>query len=190
MNKIDSERRDKIYLSKSGEFGFSLIELIIVFGLIGLLSVLLVSNFRGSSTTATARRQTSSVFIADVRRAQSLAVSGANFAGNIVCGYGISYLNQTSYIIYAKSKPGGSSCSSIANRNYVSSDLVVETIKILNPSMMITSNFGSIYFQPPDPKVYINNSNDPAASTSVSVCAASNCSSVNIYTSGRIDLIN
>jgi type II secretory pathway pseudopilin PulG len=126
---------------------------LVVTAIIATLSVVLLFNFGTSARNKTARLQTASVVASDVRRAQSMALSGTRFSGNIVCGYGIHYSSSANYYIYAKAAPGGG-CSTIPTRNYQAGDLIVENKKLANPNMEFRSSFSDIFFESPDPKTY------------------------------------
>ncbi|MEX2052898.1 MAG: type II secretion system protein [Candidatus Paceibacterota bacterium] len=178
--------------------GFALVELVIVAGLIAALSVALILNFRTAATNKTARGQVASVVVSDIRRAQSMALSGSRFQGNIVCGFGIHYINSTSYLIYAGSTEGLPDCTS-TNHNYQAGvDSIFQTITINNPSMEMRSSFLDIFFEPPDPKTYINNNSSlgvaPATVTVQLVgqqnCGGQSCTNVQVYTSGQLDIEN
>ncbi len=177
--------------------GFSLIEMLVVTALISTFSVVLILNFRASSTNQAARTQTASVFLSEIRNAQSSALSGSRYQGSLVCGYGIHYVDATSYYIYAKPVPTLPSgpCSSVSTRNYQSGDPIIKTNALINVNMEIRSSFYDIFFEPPDPKTYINN--DSALSGSPAIitiqlkgqvsCDSSSCTQITVYPSGKID---
>jgi len=175
------------------ENGFTLIELAIVFGVVSLLSVLFIYNFREAATSATARNQIASIIVSDIRRAQSMALAGSNREGQIVCGFGIHYINSYSYILYSK-MPSGGSCA-LATRNYSSGD-PFETRIIDNTNFRIGSIFADIFFEPPDPKTYINNSAVllPETTTTINVvlknqpCTGATCTIVTVSTRGSVDV--
>jgi prepilin-type N-terminal cleavage/methylation domain-containing protein len=177
--------------------GFSLVEVLVATAIIAVLSAALLFNFGTSAKNKTARLQTASVIASDIRRAQSMALSGARFGGNAVCGYGIHYLSSNSYQIYAKAIPV-TGCSTVSTRNYQTGDLVVEIKKLINKSMEFRSSFSDIFFESPDPKTYINNSaslTDPPTTITIQLigqanCGGQTCTKVEIYTSGRINLVN
>lgn len=179
--------------------GFTIIELLLVTVIIATFSVVLVLNFRSSPRTRVARNQVASVVESDFRRLQSMALAGSRFQGNIVCGFGIHYLNNTSYILYAGVLDGGMLTCQNTNHNYqVGIDLVVETKNIINSNMEIRSSFFDIFFEPPDPKTYINN-NPALGGSPVSIdiqlkgqssCAGQSCTQITIYPSGQINLTN
>lgn len=166
--------------------------------IIATFSVVLFLNFRSSPRNRVARNQTASVIVSDVRRAQFMATAGNRHLGNIVCGYGVRYINNVSYSIYAKAVPVSGSCSSLSTRNYQSGDLTVETKILNNVNMEIRSVFSNIFFEPPDPKTYINNNSaltGPATVISIQLkgqanCNGQSCAQITVYPSGQIDLVN
>lgn len=175
-----------------------MVELLVVIAIIATLSVAMILNFRVSAKNKTARTQTASIIISDIRRAQSMALSGSRYQNNIVCGYGVHYVDSVTYLIYAKALPSGGGCASVPTRNYNSAgDFLIETRKIINPSMAIRSSFYDIFFEPPNPKTYINN--DPSltsvfspATISIQLkgqsnCAQQSCTNISVYTSGELD---
>ncbi len=179
--------------------GFTLMEILIVSVIVVTLSLTLVLNFRFSAKDKTARTQAASIIISDIRQAESRVLSGAKFKGNFVCGFGLHYVDSTTYLIYAKAVPsGGALCSTVSTRNYLAgSDSVVDTKRVFNTGLEIRSAFADIFFEPPDPKTYINNSAsllDAPAQIIIQVkgqadCVSLPCTNINVYTSGRIDLL-
>ena len=188
--------------------GFSLIELLIIMAITVLVGTTFVLNFRAASTNAAARHQLSSVMIADIRNAQSLAVSGGKVNNpssgreENPCGYGLHYVNSAAYYIYAGMPTG--SCSG-ANRNFQDgTDIIVETRTIGNPNMILSGSapggvFYDVFFEPPDPKVYLNNdANLSTAPTATDiyvvrlgqVCPGGDCTIVSVHKSGAINLSN
>lgn len=181
-------------LAKSG---FSIIELLVVSAIIATFSVVLILNFRMSPQSRTAREQTASVVLSDIRRAQSMALAGSQFSGVTVCGFGIHYVNITSYLIYAGVLDGGATRCQDTNHNYqAGTDLMVENRKLINDNMEIRSSFLDVFFELPDPKTYINNSASLAAPPVIiqiqkkgqANCGQQSCTSVEIYTSGKLEL--
>ena len=177
--------------------GFSLVEVLVATAIIAVLSSALLFNFGTSAKNKTARLQTASVVTSDIRRVQYMALSGARFGGNTVCGYGIHYLSSNSYQIYAKAIPVAG-CSAVPTRNYQTGDLVVEVKKLVNKNMEFRSSFSDIFFESPDPKTYINNSaslTDPPMAITIqrvgqASCGGQTCTKIEIYTSGRINLVD
>lgn len=161
--------------------------------------MVLILNFRSSPRNQVARSQTAAAIVSDIRRVQAMASAGSRFQNNIVCGYGIHYISSTSYILYAGGLDGGATTCQNANRNYqVAADLMVETKSIINSNMEIRLSFNDVFFEPPDPKTYINNSallTGPSATISIQLkgqasCGGTSCTQITIFPSGQIDIIN
>lgn len=172
--------------------GFTLIELIVAFGIIGVLSTVLLIKFSGSQKEAKINRAIA-VIESDIRRTQNLAITTAEFRGSIPCGYGLSYLNDKTYRIYAGQLESGLiDCKDqSSNRNFQSSvDLVYQDIKIIEPDIIFKNIFKDIFFEPPDPTVYINNNKNPNISTVISICSSdlSICKDLSVDTAGRITI--
>jgi prepilin-type N-terminal cleavage/methylation domain-containing protein len=135
--------------------GFTLVELLVVLFIILLLSTLLLVNYRGGQKKY-ALSQASQQLISDLRKAQNMAMSGAEIYGQY-CGYGleIDQSNRpTSYRFYADKS---TDCQT-SNNQYDSGDEILEIIKL--PSRIrIQSTSPSpidIFFKPPQPTTYIN----------------------------------
>lgn len=181
----------------NSQAGFTIIEMIMVTVIIGLLSVFFLANLGETAINTTSRHQISSTIVADLRRAQSLTLAGSVFQGTVVCGYGLHYLDAGRYLIYAGAPEG--TCAA-ANRNYQSGkDLMVETRNIKNDRLNVSGPggvFPDIFFEAPDPKVYLNGSSSlTAAPASIYILpknqiCGSTCTKIDVYTSGKIDLIN
>jgi len=179
--------------------GFSVIELLVICAIIATFSVVLILNFRSSPKTRVARNQVATIIISDIRRVQSMAVAGSRYQGNVVCGYGIEYVSNVSYRLYTKPVPFAGPCSSVPTRNYDPAvDRIVETKNLTNSNMEIRSAFSDIFFEPPDPKTYINNNpalNGPTTVISIQLkgqtnCGGQSCTQITIYPSGQINLAN
>jgi prepilin-type N-terminal cleavage/methylation domain-containing protein len=178
--------------------GFSIIELLIVTAIISTFSVVLILNFRSSPTSKLARNQVAAVVVSDIRQAQSLTLAGSRFQDNLVCGYGIHYLTNVSYLIYAGLLNGATKCQDI-NHNYESGiDVTVETRTLINSKMEMRSSFSDIFFESPDPKTYINNNSaldGPPTTISIQLvgqqnCGGQSCTQITVYPSGRINTAN
>lgn len=184
--------------------GFSLMEILVVLAITGLLIVLLFYNFRASGTGAVARHQITSVLVADIRRAQSMTASGTRYNDNVVCGYGVSYINPSSYMIYAW-KP--QTVCPRTDGNYVyraGVDYIVETRTVTNANMIITGaagpGFYDIFFEAPGPKTYINGiatlatvplvSDIYIVNRGESCVPLANCTTVSVNKAGAINITN
>lgn len=178
--------------------GFSVIELLVITAIIATFSVVLILNFRIGARTATARLQTASVIVSDIRRAQSMALAGQRYQGSVVCGYGVRYVSKNSYRIYAKPVPAVGGCVALSTHNFQVGDFdsVTGTRGMVNSNMEMRSAFDDIFFKPPDPKVYVNNTPLPTLTmTTITIqtlnqqnCAGGSCTKIEVYNSGQIDL--
>lgn len=126
-----------------------------------------------------------------------MTLSGTRYKGNLVCGYGVHYVDSNTYLIYAKGVPIASPCSAVITRNYdPGTDFTVNTKKVFGTNTLMDGSFKDVFFEPPDPKIYINNDSAlTVAPTSITiklrnqvVCLAGQCVSVVIYSSGQLDL--
>jgi len=149
------------------------------------------------------------LLVADFRAAQHRSVSNTLYNGLYRCGFGLRYIDSGEYRIYAGANANAVDCS-VQNKNYdpVSGDVDMETKKLYGtPDINFFSYgffpiaFNDIFFEPPDPKTYINNSaalNDPPQQIILSAegtdCTPggpqgnkSMCRSICVYTTGRID---
>ena len=177
--------------------GFTVVELLVVAAILATLSVALVLNFRIGARTATARLQTASAIVSDIRRAQSMALAGRQYQNNVVCGYGVRYVSNVSYRIYAKPPPAGG-CGALTNHNFEAGDFdaVTGTRGMVNSNMEMRGAFSDVFFKPPDPRVYVGNVTLPtSAMTAITIqtlnqtnCSGGSCTKVEVYNSGQIDL--
>ncbi|MFH1979026.1 MAG: type II secretion system protein [Patescibacteria group bacterium] len=125
--------------------GLTLIELLTVMAIIALLSTVVLSNYReGQKRYALA--QAAQKMASDFRRAQNMAISGINIGNGKYCGYGISFPNDNSYIVYAEE-------FSPCNQVYNSSDPVIEEV-FLPVGIRIKStspNKVYVFYKAPEP---------------------------------------
>ncbi|MDP3954090.1 MAG: prepilin-type N-terminal cleavage/methylation domain-containing protein [bacterium] len=178
------------------DFGFSLIEVLVVTTVIAVVSTVLILNFRPSTTNEASFNRAASLVVADFRKTQSEASSLVLYGGQPACGYGIHYVDKSTYIVYAGLTSGGASCAS-SSRGYQSSiDATVETKKLINDKLEFRSSFKDIFFEPPDPKTYLQNDASPGANPETITiiekggnnCTQAKCIYIDIYTSGRIEI--
>jgi len=176
--------------------GFTLIEILIVSAIIATLSVVFILNFRLSAKNKTARLQVASIIVSDLRQAESMSISGSRYQGNIACGFGVHYVDSATYLIYAKSVPMDQPCASLATRNYTDGDPIVAAKKVFNPGVEIRSHFNDIFFEPPDPKIYIDNDSSLTHAPEQIIiqllgqadCVSQPCTTIQVYTSGELDI--
>ncbi len=171
-----------------GRRGFTLIEVLVVTFIIGFLSTLILLNYRTGQEEANLTRAAATLET-DIRRTQNLAVNSSDFEGTVPCGYGVHYLDNRTYSIYAGQLGLALDCLS-SNHNFQSgTDLVYQNIGIINPDLVFKNSFSDIFFEPPDPTTYINDTKSSGASTTIEICLEidlTKCRNLVIDTAGRI----
>lgn len=139
--------------------GFTLIELIVVIGIVALLTVLILPNY-GQGREQFALQRSAHKLAQDLRQAQEMAMSAKKFHDLIPPGgYGI-YFDKTnlpqSYILFADCDGDkeydltGNPCNGYSEK--VSEQELEKKVKIKN----LTASPLNIVFTPPDPEVFIN----------------------------------
>ncbi len=137
--------------------GFTIIEVLVVAGIIVVFSIILISDFPQARLQFSLSR-TAYKFEQDLRRAQGYSLASAKYTdpqGNVqtVAGYGVHVdaADNKKYVVYADAFP--------ANGKYDDQDYVVDTIDInaAEPGIIIKEirtidgNDVSINFMPPNP---------------------------------------
>ncbi|MBX4200987.1 hypothetical protein KW786_02555 [Candidatus Parcubacteria bacterium] len=143
--------------------GFTIIEVLVVAGIIVVFSTILISNFPKARLQFSLSRAAHK-FEQDLRKAQGYSFASAKYTdpgGNLqeVAGYGVHVdtLDNKKYIIYADAPPG--------NHLYDNEDYIVNTIdlSIIEPGVIIKEIRTidgvdvSINFTPPNPITTISN---------------------------------
>ncbi len=171
--------------------GFTLIEVLVVAAITGIISTLMLLSFQ---RTRVDLNESGSVFVADLRAAQSKALASTKYdsgsGSKIRCGYGVHYVDSTSYSVYAGPDASSADCSSF-NRNLDGGDATVTTKVFGNEKVEFKATFNDIFWEPPYPYTYINNS---SASASITVTIGKkggtcpqDCKTINVSTSGKIE---
>lgn len=172
------KRRKKI------ESGTTLTELLVVMFILSLLSTMALVGYRDHqkkySLSQSAQRLSS-----ELRKAQNMAMSGVDIAGNYY-GYGV-YLSDdaTSYLLY-----GDVNNDSI----YQVGDTTIETISLLEKvrvkEIVPVANDIDVFFKSPNPTTYIDGSNlaGKTATITLEIIGESMEKNVIITTSGLIEV--
>jgi Tfp pilus assembly protein FimT len=157
-------RSRKFFSGLKASRGLTLIEIVVVGGLIAYVSILAIKNF---SATRIDFEKVANVIAADVRLAQQLSLSAHQLKGptdlNAVsrCGYGITSVTPTSYNIYA-GPPSSGNCGNPkyngTDQPYYNSRAVTLDSRLNFYDTGIGQKFGDIFFMPPGPTVYLENS--------------------------------
>lgn len=170
--------------------GFSLVEMVVVAGIIGIFASFMISSF---SRTRLNYDETVNLFIGDLRIAQAKTVSSVQYSGSNRCGYGITYLGSNHYGVYVGPAAGAVDCNTINHNYQAGEDTIIKDRVFPDSRVSFSSSFSDIFFQPPDPKTYINNDSSlNKAPLSISIikiggsCPA-DCKIIKVYTSGKIE---
>lgn len=169
--------------------GFSLIEMVVVLGIIAVMATMLKLNFRSSATNMAARHQTAFIVASDIRRMQSMTVSGSGYQGAPACGFGVHYNNSTSYVLFAR-KFVGVACIAGTTTYPAATDAVIETKKLQNPSMVFRGSFNDVYFEVPSAKAYLGGDSGLAGVVPITITVNGQASGtvLSVYQSGKIDV--
>lgn len=188
IKKRGKNKKEFLNLS-SPRAGFTLIEILVVAGITGFIASAIIINF---SRTRLDLNETASIFVSDTRIAQSQAASSTKYGGAIRCGYGIRYIDSTSYAVYAGPDTASADCAA-QNKNFGAEDTAISVKSFLDTRVEFKNSFYDIFFEPPDPKTYINNNATLGISQTITlgkknaVCP-SDCKTITIFTSGKIDI--
>ena len=178
--------------------GFTLVEVLIVAGITGFITTFLLLNF---SRTRINLAEETSAFVSKLRIAQTKAVASTRFNSSIRCGYGVRYINNQSYAIYAGESTSAFTCTT-QNKDYnptggLDNDADVEMVNFADARVEFKTVFRAIYFEPPDPKTFVIDSggtvhNEPNYGLGITVgkiggACPQDCKTINIFTSGKIE---
>src|SRR3990167_6048106 len=145
--------------------GFTLIEVLVVAAITGIISTFMLLSFQRTRPDLNA---SGGVILSDMRAAQSKALASTKYdsgsGSKIRCGYGVHYINPTSYSIYTGPDASSNTCSSL-NRNLDGADTTVATKVFGNEKVEFKAVFSDIFWEPPNPDTYINNSSADASIT-------------------------
>lgn len=168
--------------------GFTLVEVLVATFIIGVLSTVILLNYRTGQDQASLTRS-AAAFETEIRRAQNLAISSAELSGTQPCGYGIHYVDKRNYSIYAGKLGGAASCQ-VSNHNFQSGiDSVYQSVKIIEQRAVFKNSFSDIFFEPPDPTTYINNDNSVGISAIIDFCLETDLNKCRTITVKRFRLI-
>ncbi len=174
LPKPSAKRRSK-GLALNQAKGFSVMEILVVVFIIGLISVLVLVNFR-TGRERNLLNTTVQRLSADLHRAQNLALSGSQQG----LGYGVHVTTpgNSQYIIFYNTD------SSLVYHATAPASVTIDTVTLSG----ITISAGSdVYFVPPDPTTNINGS--PSGSRAFTLTTSGGqIRNVTVYASGRIEL--
>ena len=130
--------------------GFTLIEILVVTGIVVFLSAIILVNYQSSSQQLSLQRSAHKL-AQDIRRAQELAMSAKEFQGAVPQGgYGIHFKTswENFYKLYADTN---------GNEKYDGADGEIETVYLEKDVYVqnISPSSLSINFKPPNPTIRI-----------------------------------
>ncbi len=175
--------------------GFTLIEVIVVSGLLIIISSLLITRL--SSNKLDMGKIANSVVL-DLRVIQSYALNTRQYNNTIRCGYGFHYINSQNYELYAGRDTASSNCKAPFRYSNETSTPGVE-FRTLDPRVTFSGTLTDLFFLPPDPKLYSGSSTSPATNprritirkaSQASCNDPANCKYICVYASGRIEVYN
>lgn len=187
----------KVTTGRMDPNGFTLVEILVVVSISILITIPLVTNFSRSKLDLD---RSVAIFAGQIRELQSRAASGAKYQTLPRCGYGIHYdAATTNMMFYAGSDATPPADCSATDRNFNGppEDLFIEWVQFAGPDTVIKQPFADIFFEPPDPKTYLNNNPDPSGQpvlillgSAAANCgnAPGSCRAVCVYASGKIEL--
>src|SRR3989338_4894770 len=153
------------------EQGFTLVELLVVSGIVALLTALVIPGWRTGEGSLAVQR-TAAKISQDIRRTIELSLHAKAYPCTIT-GYGLYVTsNSTSYTIFAD-------CNN--NQRYDSAiDGFVETVNIEGPVNISSATNGAfgMVIVPPDPAIYLKDGSGTTLTTAQIVIVAKNNSSL------------
>jgi prepilin-type N-terminal cleavage/methylation domain-containing protein len=150
----------------SAKAGFTLIETLIVIGIMGMLSAMLLA-YNHSSTTQLALTVDQASVAGALNRAKALALEkySPNLGGSVIaCAYGV-HFTTSSYTIYGVL--AYNNCNGVTNYAYSGSlsQINVQTLKLDAGLIFASGTPTDIYFIPP----YLEAKSSPAGAMTVTI---------------------
>lgn len=175
--------------------GFTLLESVVTIAVISIIAVVVLANY-GTLRSRTFLDKAVQKIALDIRKAQNFAVVTVRLPdGTIPCGYGIHYVDNDTYALFANIQDGALDDCSDSNKIYDGGDIIVETINIQQPKIRFNgalSPFSDILFFPPDPVTFINGVFNSSARSTIGLCFEDDCASMNrqidVWGTGLVDI--
>lgn len=174
---------------KNSQESFTLVELLVVISISMVIGAAAIMNFIGGKRSNAVSRA-ADLILTEVRGVQNKATTIAQGNGQVSCGYGIHYEDETSFRVFSI-EPGSFSCAKInspssdnSNRRYGSTTESItsnlELVELKKPNITkIDGSFSDIYFVPPEGLVFIDGKRTTGGSSTIVVCERTRCSANN-----------
>lgn len=123
------------------------------------VTVIMLSNF--SLSRRNLDRITNQV-VAQIRDIQNRAASSRQYQSTYRCGYGVTQGSSSQFSVYVGPDSSTTTCST-ENRNYnAGTDTIISTFAIQSSDIEFMEDspgtyFKTIFFEPPDPRTYVDN---------------------------------
>lgn len=136
---------------KEGNRGFTLIEMLVVTGVVILLSGILILYSRTGDQVSLILRSRTQV-IADINRAKNLAITAQSWRDQNTCGYGVYFdPSNNRYIIFTEV---AIDCAHASHLRQEGGEYDVEVIPVPSQFILAASNVSQVFFMPPDPTIF------------------------------------
>lgn len=160
MDKNLLKDNKSLTLSRSG--GFTLVELLVVIGIIAVISAIVFANYRQGEKQFGLQRSSYSL-VQDIRSAQNMAMGARTVGGTVPEGYGVhlSLAAPDQYILFADNGDG----------LYGTGDTDIDTLYLetgITITNLSTGGTLTVVFSPPDPSVLISG-NEGITSASITI---------------------
>lgn len=171
----------KLKIKNCRKKGFTLIEMLVVIGVLSLISAILIVYIRSGSRQIILFREQAQI-VSILARAKYLAISTFGRTG-VPCGYGVHFEQPRIFIIF---KDIAEDCQT-SDRKYSGPEEIYESFQIDNTLIFETLTISDILFIPPDPSVIITPDQDNATIILKTV-NAENSTSIKINNAGQISI--
>ena len=171
----------KLKIKNCSRKGFTLVEMMVIIGILALISAILIVYIRSGSRQIILFREQAQV-VSILSRAKYLAISTFGKTG-VPCGYGIHFEKPTTFLIF---KDIADDCQT-SDLKYSGPQEIQESFQLDSTVEFNTLTLSDILFIPPDPSVIITPSQDDATIV-IKTVGAENSASIKINIAGQISI--
>ncbi len=193
------------------ENGITLVEILIVISITSFITISLLSSFLRSKLSI---HEVARIVVSDVRTAQANALASKQYNNTHRCGYGLYWVDSSSYYLYSGQDSTTGSCSQRHFNTAQSTPIILTRtldprLEILNPQTgsacsdagMLPSDcpkFEDTYFESPNGHIYINQQHQPNNQNNNrsqflirkkgASCPSKDCAYICVYSFGRVGM--